>query len=136
MSEKLGGRVLFSLSHLESSLIYFMMMPPCSLVRWVLCSDARCMKYLPRPIQLGDRCRYFATSSKFPFSTSKPSTLEELRARAPMRIAKAIAQSDLGVSRREAERMLSMGIVTVNKECVSTPTFLVEAQDHQTRADG
>ena len=25
--------------------------------------------------------------------------------------------------------MLSMGIVTVNKECVSTPTFLVEAQD-------
>ena len=87
------------------------------------------MKYLPRPIQLGDRCRYFATPSKFPFSTSKPSTLEELRARAPMRIAKAIAQSDLGVSRREAERMLSMGIVTVNKECVSTPTFLVEAQD-------
>jgi 23S rRNA pseudouridine2605 synthase len=46
----------------------------------------------------------------------------------PMRIAKAIARSGL-CSRRDAERLIEEGRVSVNDRVLSTPAYLVDARD-------
>ncbi len=59
------------------------------------------------------------------------STLQAAKAEEPMRIAKAIAHAGL-CSRRDAERMIEAGRVTVNGKVLTTPAHVVSAKDRIT----
>ena len=59
---------------------------------------------------------------------------QQQEAQSQQRIAKVMARSDLGLSRREAERLIAEGGVTLNGEKVATPAVLVNVDT--TRASG